>query len=260
MALVARYLRNRSIFVTALLLAVSLLFAVAPAFAGVPSSGYFYIVTGADASCEDWAGNVYVYVYSVPRLAYVPDDNVIYYEYTNTYGGDEAGDFLIPAQGAPGAGAVGSAVGGIESNDGPGPQTLSLLFTLEADGVIQGSTWIDITCAAPGPDPQINVGDDFGDTAASGAPATFRGPALPGPSGRNLVLITGDYGVYTAPNGTPTGAVLHQCQTAFVIETSEDGEWYRLFTMGGWIPVITTRDVAENYGQPGGEPIDPFCQ
>lgn len=96
----------------------------------------------------------------------------------------------------------------------------------------------------------------LGSFASATAP-TFSGPALP--AGSNLVLITGDIGVQQAPDGEPTGEVLRKCQTAFVYETSEDGRWYRVFIMGGWIPVNATRDVAENYGQKGGEGIDPFC-
>lgn len=263
MTFTAPTFRNRSIFVTAaVLLAVSLLFAAFPVFAGVPSSGYFYIITGANGvECVDYEGQVYVYVGEVLRTAYVPEDNEIAYEYVNLYGGDESGTFGISAQGAPGAGAAGVMVGDIESNEGDGPVTLSISALLYVGGVLQGSSWLDITCSAIGADPEINLGDDYTETTDdTSVPATFRGPALPAPGARDLVLITGDYGVYSAPNGTPTGAVMHRCQTAFVIETSADGEWYRLYQMGGWVPVITTRDVAEDYGQPGGEPIDPFCR
>lgn len=262
MTFTAHTLRNRSIFVTAaFLLVVSLLFVAFPVFAGVPSSGYFYIITGAEGVyCVDYEGSVYVYVGEVTRTAYVPADNEIAYQYINLYGGDESGAFSIGAQGAPGAGVDGTMTGDIESIDAPGPITFSFSATLYVDGVPLGSSWLDITCDAPDATPQIELGDDYGGSTRGDSGTTFTGPALPAPGARDLVLITGDYGVYTAPNGTPTGAVMHRCQTAFVIETSADGEWYRLYQMGGWIPVITTRDVAENYGQPGGEPIDPFCQ
>lgn len=88
-------------------------------------------------------------------------------------------------------------------------------------------------------------------------PASFSGPALPANS--NLVLITGDIGVQDAPDGQPTGRVMKTCQTAFVVETSSDGKWYRLFVMGGWIPVAATQDVAEAYGQ-AGFPVIPGCE
>jgi hypothetical protein len=93
---------------------------------------------------------------------------------------------------------------------------------------------------------------------SSDAPV-FSGPPLPGPDARNLVLLLSDTAVFSAPGGSPTGRVMTACQTGFVLELSDDGAYARIYSMGGWIPVSTYTDVAEDYGQPGGAPIYPLC-
>ncbi|MCC7208690.1 MAG: hypothetical protein IT323_15390 [Anaerolineae bacterium] len=86
----------------------------------------------------------------------------------------------------------------------------------------------------------------------------FAGPALPGPDARNLVLFNEDTAVLSGPDGTFTGQILRACQTAYVTRTSDDGQWGQLFVMGGWVPMANTRDVPEDYGQPG-SPVAPDC-
>jgi len=45
------------------------------------------------------------------------------------------------------------------------------------------------------------------------------------------------------------------CQTAFILETSLDGQDGCIFVMGGWIPLSATVDVAKDYRQPGSQLI-----
>ncbi|MBX3080736.1 MAG: hypothetical protein KF716_03820 [Anaerolineae bacterium] len=92
------------------------------------------------------------------------------------------------------------------------------------------------------------------------AEGQFSGPPLPGPDARNLVLINKTVGVLSSPGGAQTGEVLKVCQTAFILETSPDGQYGRIYVMGGWIPLSATVDVAEDYGQPGGQPIRDDCK
>ena len=85
----------------------------------------------------------------------------------------------------------------------------------------------------------------------------FSGPGLP--AGRNLVLFVGDAAILDGPGGNPTGLAMRTCKTAFVIQTSADGRFGRLFVQGGWVDLSATIDVPDNYGQPGGAPIYPSC-
>ncbi|HRE48131.1 MAG TPA: hypothetical protein PLD47_10430 [Aggregatilineales bacterium] len=87
--------------------------------------------------------------------------------------------------------------------------------------------------------------------------AVFSGPGLP--ANRNLVLITSDTAVFSEPGGKSTGEVLKTCQTAFVLDTSDDGKYGRIYVMGGWIPLANTADVPEEYGQ-AGFPVAPGCE
>ena len=81
---------------------------------------------------------------------------------------------------------------------------------------------------------------------------------LPSETGlHDLVLVNGDVPLLDAPGGNPTGATLRNCQTAVVFERLGG---YGYTNMGGWIDLSATSDVAENYGQPGGQPIAPQCQ
>lgn len=95
-------------------------------------------------------------------------------------------------------------------------------------------------------------------TPGGQAALPFSGPGLPGPGARNLVLFNEDTAVLSAPDGIFTGRIMHGCQTAFVITTSEDAVYGQLFVMGGWVLMENTRDVPEDYGQPG-SPIAPDC-
>jgi hypothetical protein len=96
-------------------------------------------------------------------------------------------------------------------------------------------------------------------SGGSSDPNVFRGPGLPGPGQRNLVIINQAVGVQTAPDGKQTGAVLQPCQTVFIVDTSADGKFGKIFVMGGWISLDATQDIPENYGQPGGTPVRPDC-
>lgn len=89
----------------------------------------------------------------------------------------------------------------------------------------------------------------------------FTLPPAPGlPAERNLVLFTADTPVLNTPDGYEVGETLRTCQTAFVINTSDDGEYGELFVMGGWIPLSATVDVPEDYGQPNGAARLPGCE
>jgi hypothetical protein len=66
-----------------------------------------------------------------------------------------------------------------------------------------------------------------------------------------------DTAVFSAPNGSPTGRVLRACQTAFVLDVQND--FAKIFSMGGWVTTNTYVDVAEDYGQPGGQAIYAPC-
>jgi len=75
----------------------------------------------------------------------------------------------------------------------------------------------------------------------------------------NLVLITSDTPVLTGPNGQAiANTLIRRCQTAYVIEKTENGQFVRLDRFG-WIAAGATADVPENYGQRNGTPIDPSC-
>jgi hypothetical protein len=111
--------------------------------------------------------------------------------------------------------------------------------------------------ASDTPDPSITPSaTPVGGSATVELP--FSGPGLPGPGARNLVLFNEDTAVLSAPDGVFTGRIMRACQTAFVLLTSEDAAWGQLFVMGGWVPMENTRDVPEDYGQPG-SPIAPDC-
>jgi hypothetical protein len=108
-------------------------------------------------------------------------------------------------------------------------------------------------------DPAL-VGDIYiysGDDEIGCPTPTFCGPALPGAGARDLVLMMTDTAVFSAPNGSPTGRVLRACQTAFVLDVQND--FAKIFFMGGWVPTNTYVDVAEDYGQPGGQAIYAPC-
>jgi hypothetical protein len=121
-----------------------------------------------------------------------------------------------------------------------------ILETLVGGSKVYTST-LSGSCTANGP----------GTSSITNSGGAFSGPGLP--EKHDLRLVTRDVNVLSEPRGKPTGGVLKACQTVFTIDTSKDGKYYQVFVMGGWIPVDATADVAENYGQPGGQPIVPQC-
>jgi uncharacterized membrane protein len=133
----------------------------------------------------------------------------------------------------------------------------SLLYQIETvvGGEVVYVSSYSATCLADGP----TTG-----TLVNMVPSTsfvgeaFSGPALP--ADHNLVAFIRDTPVYSIPDGAPTGNSIRTCQTVFVLETSADGEWGRIFVMGGWIPLSATVDVAEDYGQSGGQARLPGCE
>jgi hypothetical protein len=131
------------------------------------------------------------------------------------------------------------------------PFTFQFIAKTLIEGVVVYISTLSGTCTAVGPTTvTLTNGSAFG---------AFGGPALP--EKHNLVLISADTPVYDGPGGKPlaTGQALAACQTVYLIDTSEDGAWGQIFVMGGWIPLSTTTDVAESYGQPGGQPTLPRC-
>lgn len=246
--------------------------------AGTVPNDYFYLISGISAQCvPDDPGNVHIEVEWVLVDVYVPTGVVMVGVFSNDTSNTVVSS-ILSAQGAPGAGARSTLIENAASNSGPLPVSWNLLISLTLEGTLLGYSEVTATCLGDPSSPHIAIRNTFGPEATEepgatepvepettetirplpvGTPA-FSGPPLP--INRNLVLMTSDSDVYSEPNGLPTGASVHRCQTAFVVETSEDDEWYRLYVMGGWIPAINTRDVAEDYGQSGSEVIDPSCQ
>jgi transforming growth factor-beta-induced protein len=74
---------------------------------------------------------------------------------------------------------------------------------------------------------------------------------------RDLVLVNADTPLLWAPGGTATGGTVTTCQTALVFERLGG---FGLTNFGAWINLTDTQDVAENYGQPGGQPIADQCK
>lgn len=173
--------------------------------------------------------------------------------------------FSIPPRPLPGASYTYKRVwslfqGGVELSR----STLQLSCNWDSTGLIYNAGAILITneVFAPASDPPATatatatVGGLVVPGAAVDLP--FAGPGLPGPGARNLVLFNEDTAVLSAPDGIFTGRIIRACQTAFVITTSEDAVYGQLFVLGGWVPMENTRDVPEDYGQPG-SPIAPDC-
>lgn len=81
---------------------------------------------------------------------------------------------------------------------------------------------------------------------------------LPPMSGmEDLRLVVSDTPVLSEPSGDDTGNMLEVCQTAFI--TEQVGTWGLVRDMGGWINLNATVDVAEDYGQPGGQEVAGGC-
>lgn len=81
---------------------------------------------------------------------------------------------------------------------------------------------------------------------------------LPPMSGmEDLRLVVSDTPVLSEPSGDDTGNMLEVCQTTFI--TEQVGTWGLVRDMGGWINLNATIDVAEDYGQPGGQEVVGGC-
>lgn len=74
----------------------------------------------------------------------------------------------------------------------------------------------------------------------------------------DLHLVNGGALVVSTPGGAATGAVVTNCQTVFVNGWSQG--FAHIEIMGGWVDARVLENVAENYGQPGGQPIVARCQ
>jgi hypothetical protein len=137
------------------------------------------------------------------------------------------------------------------------PYTFERRLTLTVPGVGVASVMTyRVVCSGADTVISASVSNQLGGETSGEA---FGGPALP--EKRDLVLIGADTPVYDGPGGKPlaTGQALAACQTVYLIYTSKDGAWGQIFVMGGWIPLSTTMDVAESYGQPGGQPTLSRC-
>jgi hypothetical protein len=136
------------------------------------------------------------------------------------------------------------------------PFTLTLTLTSSANGRLVHTSAATIRCEVGGEATLLSITNTG---ASSDNGGSFGGPALP--EKHNLVLLDTDTPVYDRPGGKPleTGQALTACQTVYLIGTSEDGAWGQVFVMGGWIPLSKTTDVAESYGQPGGQPTLTRC-
>lgn len=198
-------------------LAFSLLPASAsPVQASVPSTGFFYILTGVSgAVCEDAGGGLHrASIASVPRTAYVPASNSINLSLSNVASYFGTTTFSIPAQGAPGSGTLSSIAGGV-SSAGSGNVTMSITATLTANGSVVGSSTVTVSCSAAGATPVISLNDTYGDPPVAGATPRFEGPAIPD----TFVLraITCDMPVLNTPAGIQVGDNLVKAgQTFFV--------------------------------------------
>jgi hypothetical protein len=75
--------------------------------------------------------------------------------------------------------------------------------------------------------------------------------------GDDLWLVTSDAPVYKEPGDTVAGSVT-RCKTFFV--TGYSAGFFELGGINSWIDVRAMSDVAENYGQAGGQEIVPGCE
>lgn len=73
----------------------------------------------------------------------------------------------------------------------------------------------------------------------------------------DLWLVTGNGPILSAPGGSETGGVVRTCQTFFVDQYAAG--FARLVGVGGWLDGRLLVDVAEDYGQAGGQPKFPGC-
>jgi uncharacterized surface protein with fasciclin (FAS1) repeats len=75
---------------------------------------------------------------------------------------------------------------------------------------------------------------------------------------RDLRLVTSDTSLLQSPTGAATSDVVRTCQTVLVTRVTQNFGFASGFN--GWIDLRATVDVAENYGQPGGQAIQPGCE
>lgn len=134
----------------------------------------------------------------------------------------------------------------------PAPWTIVVQVESFNGGILTGRSRATITCSG-GVISQTDVTFDPLDSQSSAA--VFSGPGLP--STRNLVLVANESPIVEVPGGKPVGLSAKACQTVFIV--SEDGGYGQVFVMGGWISLDDTVDVAEDYGQPGGQAVLPEC-
>lgn len=73
----------------------------------------------------------------------------------------------------------------------------------------------------------------------------------------DLFVVTGNGSVLSEPGGSATGATVRTCQTFFV--DRYDRGFAHLAAVGGWVDSRLLYDVAEDYGQPGGQERLPGC-
>jgi hypothetical protein len=137
------------------------------------------------------------------------------------------------------------------------PYTLAQRYETIVSGEIVYTSTLIASCAADGP-ATVTLVNTVPSAQAEQNPTAFSGPALP--TTRNLVVFIEDTAIYSAPDRGVTIGSIKACQTAFVLETSTDGKFGRVFVMGGWIPLSATVDVAEDYGQIGGQTRLPGCE
>lgn len=77
-------------------------------------------------------------------------------------------------------------------------------------------------------------------------------------AGDDLYLAVNDSPIYAVPGEqTIAGRVMKGCQTGYV--TAYSRGYYQVREMGGWVNALQLMNVAENYAQPGGQPIIDQC-
>lgn len=202
---------------------------------------YYRWASSPAVTCEPHGAGVWAIFASQPiEWANIPAGAQIRYIYASNDAVETEGPFPIVA-------GTGSQIFGSLAIRGHGyPLNVSLRIETIVEGSVIYSSTLSGSCG----------GDGGGTSSVSSLVITgsslFSGPALP--INRNLVVFVKDTPVYgTPPGGKATSNSMKTCQTAFVLETSADGKWGRIFVMGGWIPLSMTVDVAENYGQTGGQ-------
>lgn len=193
---------------------------------------YYYSFTGFNGTCGGSAGAVFISG-SIPRTAYVPANNEVFWMGTNVPP-PTSGSFVLPAQGPASPGTFIS----FTSNTGPEPVDISFEATLHIGGVPTWVTRIRVRCTGPGATPTIL--ELFAGPYST--PLTFSGPPLP--EGFVLRTITCDVAVFDSPGGTPVGDNrIIAGQTWYVnptpVKAPSGEDWTEIFVSGtpnGFIP------------------------